>query len=344
MAERKEKELRADSGEDAARLAAAASGPTGALAGTPCPACSSLDLRILFEARDRLYRATRDKYRIVECAKCRLIRLDPYPSAPPTLEHPTRWPTGDCAADRFERAYRRFVLSDHVGFILRAIEEAGDGGLVLDLSPEGGLLRSILAERGLPVIGLDHSPEAAAASWKLHGARSVCASMVAAPLAPASCRAIVMLQLLEHLDNPFARIEAAHALLRPGGRLILQAPNAGCWQFLLLGENWSGLDVPRHRIDFRASDLEALLQAAGFEVLRRKHFSLRDNPGGLAMSLAPGLAPMVRRARGMVEEPAMRLAKHLLWCGLAVAAVPFTVLEAACRAGSTVMFEARKKV
>jgi hypothetical protein len=44
-----------------------------------------------------------------------------------------------------------------------------------------------------------------------------------------------------------------------------------------------------------------------------------------------------------VEEPAKKLLKHLLWLGLMVAAVPLTVLEAACRAGSTIMIEARKR-
>jgi hypothetical protein len=39
----------------------------------------------------------------------------------------------------------------------------------------------------------------------------------------------------------------------------------------------------------------------------------------------------------------MKLVKHLPWCGLMVAALPFTVLEAACRAGSTIMIEARKE-
>jgi len=264
------------------------------------------------------------------------------PKAPATLEHPIHWPLGNSAADRFERACRRLVLSDHVGFITRAIEEAGDAGPVLDFSPGGGLLRGILAERGLPVFGLDDSADAAAANWKAHRAPSACGNLLAAPLVPATCRAVIMLQVLEHFSDFLPPIEAAHALLRPGGRLILQAPNAACWQFLLLGENWSGLDVPRHRIDFRASDLEALLQAAGFKILRRKHFSLRDSPAGLARSLAPWLAPGVRRARGAVETPAMKLAKDLLWCGLTVAALPFTVLEAACRAGSTVMIEARK--
>lgn len=317
--------------------------PVDAPPGAPCPACESPAIRVLFEARDRIYRNTAGKYRIVECARCRLIRLDPYPKTRPTLEHATRWPTGCCAADRFERAYRRLVFGDHAGFILRAINEAGGEGPVLDLSPDGGLLRRTLAERGLPVIGLDDSVASALANWQAHGAPSVCAGLLATPLAPGSCRAITMLHALEHFDNPLAQIEAAHALLRPGGRLILQAPNAACWQFLLLGENWNGLDVPRHRINFRASDLEALLEAAGFDVLRRKHFSLRDSPGGLAMSLAPWLAPAVRRARGTVESPGIKLAKHLLWCGLMAAAVPFTVLEAACRAGSTVMMEARKR-
>lgn len=298
---------------------------------------------MLFEAGDRVYRSFPERYRIVECAHCRLIRLDPDPKLPATLAHPSRWPAGNSLADRFERACRRFVLSDHASFIARAVEEAGDDGPVLDFSPEGGLLRSILAERGVPVVGVDDSAAAAADNWKTHGAPSACASLLAPPLAPSSCRAVIMLRVVEHFNAPLPPIEAAYALLRPGGRLILQAPNAACWQFLLLGENWSGLDVPRHRIEFRLSDLEELLHAAGFEVLRRKHFLLHDSPAGLAKSLAPWLVPGVRRARGVVESPAMKVAKDLLWCGLVVASVPFTVLEAACRAGASVMLEARKK-
>jgi SAM-dependent methyltransferase len=325
--------MRMGTGEDEARP------PEGA----PCPACQNTGLRVLFEARDRLYRTSRETFRIVECEKCRLIRLDPQPCGVPALEHPTRWPAGNTLADRVERAYRRFLLSDHAGFVMRAIEEAGEPGTVLDLSPDGGLFRSVLAQRGVQAIGMDCSPAAAAANWKTHGAPCFCGSLVAAPLAPASCRAVLMLHVLEHTPNPSAWVEAAYTLLREGGRLVVQVPNAACWEFLLLGENWNGLDVPRHLIDFRARDLEALLGACGFEVLRRKNFSVRDSPGGLAKSLAPGLDPVIRRARGAVEKPAQKLLKHLLWLGLMVAAVPVTVLEAACRAGSTIMIEARKK-
>ena len=152
-----------------------------------------------------------------------------------------------------------------------------------------------------------------------------------------------MFHVLEHLYDPAAYIEAAHALLGPHGRLIVQVPNAASWQFLMLGENWIGVDVPRHLLTFRASDLEALLDRCGFEVVRRKFFSLRDNPAGLATSLAPWLDPMARRLRKIGEAPNVRLFKDLLYFCLVAACLPLTLLEAACRAGSTIMVEARKR-
>jgi SAM-dependent methyltransferase len=152
-----------------------------------------------------------------------------------------------------------------------------------------------------------------------------------------------MFHVLEHLYDPGAYLDAAHRLLRPDGRLILQVPNAACWQFLLLGDRWNGIDVPRHLIDFRISDIDSLLDHRGFEVLRHKHFSLRDNPAGLATSLAPMLDPMARRLRRVSETPGQHLRKNLLYMALIGASLPFTLLEAACRAGSTIMVEARKK-
>ena len=136
---------------------------------------------------------------------------------------------------------------------------------------------------------------------------------------------------------------AAHQLLPSGGRLVVQVPNAACWQFRLLGPAWNGVDVPRHLFDFRDCDLERLVESCGFEVVRRKYFSLRDNPAGLASSLAPALDPMARRVRRRAESSGLRLAKDLIYFALVLGALPLTALEAACRAGSTVMIEARKR-
>jgi SAM-dependent methyltransferase len=201
----------------------------------------------------------------------------------------------------------------------------------------------MLAEGGVPVAGLDFSLDAAAAAWRRQKVPAVCASLSHAPFAPGSCAAITMFHVLEHLYDPPSYIEAAYALLRPGGRLIIQVPNAASWQFLMFGENWSGVDIPRHLLIFRASDIEALLEQGGFEVVRHKFFSLRDNPAGLATSVAPWLDPMARRIRGTREGARVKLLKDILYFCLTASCVPFTLLEAACRAGSTVMVEARKK-
>ena len=83
------------------------------------------------------------------------------------------------------------------------------------------------------------------------------------------------------------------------------------------------------------ADLESLLDQCGFEVLRHKHFSLRDNPAGLATTLAPKLDPMSRRLRRVAESGGVRLFKNLMYMVLTIGSLPFTMLEAACRAGST---------
>jgi SAM-dependent methyltransferase len=304
-------------------------------------------MRTLFSGSDRLYRTTDKVFLIVECRNCRLIRLYPQPSP---IELRDYYPPGywfvpeSSAADTLEQAYRRFVLRDHLRFVERALRESEEEGLELDVGCGGGLFLQMLGERRKSkVVGLDFSLDAANVAWRRAGVPAVCATLTRAPLAPGSCAAITMFHVLEHLYDPASYLEAAHQLLRPDGRLIVQVPNAACWQFLLFGERWNGIDVPRHLVDFRLTDVDVLLDHCGFEILRHKHFSLRDNPAGMATSLAPGLDPMARRMRHVEETPLVRLLRDVLYVALTCASVPFTLIEAACRAGSTIMVEARKK-
>lgn len=279
---------------------------------------------------------------MVKCARCGLMRLSPQP-APERLRsyYPAHYwfAPGGSAASRLEEAYRRVVLRDHLSFLL----PAAAGGPLLDAGCGGGLLLAMARQRGVRGIGLDTSQEAARIASSRLGVPVVCASLDHAPFPDGRFRAISMYHVLEHLANPRAYLRAAHRLLAPEGRLIVQVPNAASWQARLLGRRWNGLDIPRHLFDFRECDLAGLLDAAGFQVVRRKHFSLRDNPAGFASSLAPSLDPMARRVRGVREGGTARLWKDLAYFGLLLAGLPFTALEAAFGAGSTIMLDARKK-
>src|SRR4029434_5588508 len=300
--------------------------------GTACPACQSPDSRTLFEATDRLYRTTTRNFRIIECRQCRLIRLFPLPDAGELRAYypDDYWFTPEAeTVDHLEELYRRLVLRDHLNFVCHALGSSQADGPVLDVGCGGGLFLRMLAERGYRVAGLDFSLGAARVAWRGNAVPVVCGTLSNAPLAPNSCAGVTMFHVLEHVDDPQSYLAAAHGLLKAGGRVILQVPNAACWQFRLLGKKWSGLDVPRHLWNFRPRNLDLLLERSGFEVVRRKYFSLRDNPAGLATSVAPRLDTIARRLRRISESQPMQLCKNLIYFSLVLASFPFTVLEAA---------------
>lgn len=309
-----------------------------------CVICGQQQATLVFTGGDRLYGTTPKDFDVVRCAGCGLLRLDPQPT-PEELRHyypDNYWfaPNTD-AASRLEELYRRVVLRDHVAFVARALRQANISGPLLDAGCGGGLFLGLMRQRGFRVLGLDFSANAASIAWRQQGAPAVCAMLDRAPFPPHSIGALTMFHVVEHLTDPRAYLTAARNLLQPNGRLIVQVPNANSWQAKILGRRWNGMDVPRHIYDYRDADLEKLLSSCGFAIVRKKYFSLRDNPAGLASSLAPALDPMARRVRRVPESGGNRLMKDLAYLALTVAALPFAAAEAAFRAGSSVMVEAR---
>ncbi|MCZ2073501.1 MAG: class I SAM-dependent methyltransferase [Bryobacterales bacterium] len=311
-----------------------------------CPACDAREFKERFQLTDRLYHTTREQFSILECKVCGLLRLYPWPDAAVLDRYypPGYWfsPQPD-TAHRLEEAYRRLVLRDHVRFVRTALRHSSAHGLVLDVGCGGGLFLHLLHEEGFPVAGLDFSFEAASVAWKRNGVPAVCANLGHAPVSAETCSGVTMFHVLEHVYDPAAYLECAHRMLKPDGRLIVQVPNAECWQFRVFSSRWNGLDVPRHLINFRRRDILRLIELAGFEIVREKHFSLRDNPAGFATSVSTALDPMARRVRGVKEGGAVRLVKDLVYFCLVVAGLPFAALEALFNAGSSIMIEARKK-
>jgi SAM-dependent methyltransferase len=311
-----------------------------------CLVCGSAGFTPVFRGSDRLYHTTTKEFNVVRCGECGLLRLDPLP---PPEELGRYYPENywfapdESAASRLEEAYRRLVLRDHVQFVSQALRNSTARGPLLDVGCGGGLFLGMMRERGFHVVGLDNSAQAAGIAWRRQQVPAVVADTELAPLRAGSLAGLTMFHVMEHLYDPRSYLRAARELLAADGRLIVQVPNAASWQARLLGRAWNGADVPRHLFDFRDRDLVKILEGEGFEVLRRKYFSLRDNPAGLASSLAPSLDPMARRVRRIPESGGARLAKDLTYFALVVASIPFAAAEAACSAGSTVMIEARPR-
>jgi SAM-dependent methyltransferase len=101
-----------------------------------------------------------------------------------------------------------------------------------------------------------------------------------------SCFDLVTLwSALEHTNEPRANLIEARRILKPGGTLIVQVPNAASYQARWFNGSWFSLDAPRHRYHFSATGLDRLLSQTGFETYRRTFLSRAHNSHALRQSL-----------------------------------------------------------
>ncbi|HEY4302459.1 MAG TPA: class I SAM-dependent methyltransferase [Candidatus Didemnitutus sp.] len=134
------------------------------------------------------------------------------------------------AIERLEvaRQYWRESGFSHLQRYLFARERAG--GRVLDVACGVGYGSYLLGITCEAVLGVDLSAEAIADARAQHGRPNV--SFHLGPLdsvaSTAPFDAAVCLETIEHVSDPRAFLEELHRRLRPGGRLILSAPNV--WQ------------------------------------------------------------------------------------------------------------------
>jgi len=303
----------------------------------------------MWEVGDRLFRTTTRRFQICECPGCSLRLLQPVPSPAELVGY---YPSGywigapDGAGNaatlrqRLLETYRRLVLVDHVRFVRRIVERQQRDGVwrgILDVGCGDGSFLSALGVQ--PAVGLDRSA-AAAAAVRARGLRAVVGDLAATPMRDRSHSLVTMFHYLEHVPQAAVSLEAARRLLAPDGRLVVQVPNTASWQALLLGRRWHGYEPPRHLVNYTPRALTTTLAKSGFETIRTTFFSLRDNPTTLANSLAPGLFPPARAARG-TSRGAGEWAANLEYLALVWLSVPFTLLESVCGRGAAVMIEAR---
>jgi SAM-dependent methyltransferase len=103
---------------------------------------------------------------------------------------------------------------------------------------------------------------------------------------------VLLLDVLEHLDDEAAALHAVHAMLRPGGLLVIAVP---AYDWL-----WSAHDVVLgHRRRYTARRLRARVEAAGFDVERVGYFNTLLLP-------AIALARAWKRLRGDARHDLVR--------------------------------------
>jgi SAM-dependent methyltransferase len=108
--------------------------------------------------------------------------------------------------------------------------------------------------------------------WERYGIPLRQGSFEESAVPAGSCRAVTMVDLIEHTPRPRAAVAKAASILAPGGVVCIVTPDIHSPLARLAGRRWWHLR-PGHLAYFSRTSLDALLQSAGFRVILRKRYA-----------------------------------------------------------------------
>ena len=198
---------------------------------------------------------------IARCDDCGHMQLDRFPSE---AELETAY--ADAASEDYvdEEAGQRHSFSA----VLQRIERfAPERGALLDVGCWVGFLPAEAERRGWrKVIGIEPSAFASEYARERLGLDVRTEDLFTAELEPSQFDVVVLGDVLEHLTQANAALARVAELLRPGGVLALELPDAGSRVARMLGPRWWSV-IPTHIHYFTRHSAATMLRRSGYEPL-----------------------------------------------------------------------------
>jgi SAM-dependent methyltransferase len=288
-----------------------------------CGICGATSARELYTARDRL-RNSEHPFTIARCDGCGVLRTLPEMSDDDLAYfYPADYWGGEPSLDWIRKSQAEKT------HFLGACEPRR--GRLLDVGCGAGFFLRALDPKTWDPFGVEISRAAAAAAERVIGPLRI----FNGTLTQSACEddyfdVVTFWSALEHTNEPREQMVEARRILKRGGTLIVQVPNAASYQARWFGGDWFALDVPRHRYHFTVATLAGLLRSTGFEIYRTSFHSKAHNPHALRQSLKSRLyrptAGALGRAAFLASIPFLR---------------PFDYLMSAAGRGATLTVAAR---
>lgn len=225
-----------------------------------CNLCGGTDRRVLETAADGV--------RAVQCARCRLIFLDPSPKFDSAVHYDADYYRPWLAEQARQRAALWGKRVDFLDRFARA-------GRLLDVGCGDGSFLLAARERGWRVVGTEVSRWAAGMLRDTRGLAILEGDLLHVNHLEMSVDVVTMWHVLEHMDRPLQTLMRARELLIENGILIVAVPNAGFTLFrvaypvarLRRLRYYTPGERELHLHHFTPDTLRTMVETAGFRVV-----------------------------------------------------------------------------
>lgn len=198
-----------------------------------CPVCNSADLRptsaILLEGP------------LLKCPSCEHFLS----SCTPKQHEDALWKWDTASGtnpDPKSVARYRKVAARRLKTSIRLLKTDSQRPHLLDVGCSSGSLLSVAANMGLAVSGVE--PATVAAEAAKNAGFDVHAGYLHEAAYPDGHFDIVTLfEIVEHLSDPSALIAECRRVLKVGGILVINTPNAASWTAKYMGQRWEGFSL-----------------------------------------------------------------------------------------------------
>ena len=221
-----------------------------------CPLCDGRRLAYAFSMAE---------YRLVRCPDCRLLMVNPQPTAAELeqIYHPHYFLGAETSEGREE--LQRLKGATARRYLAELERYRGPArGRLLEVGCGAGEFLAEARAAGYDVCGVEASPSAAEeARRRVPGAEVVVGDLSAAAPTLPPFDVCVMWDVIEHVRQPIDLLRTVHGLLRPDGVLALATPSLDAWSARLLRRRWMEYK-PEHLFYFDGATLQSVLFRAGF--------------------------------------------------------------------------------
>lgn len=228
-------------------------------ANTKCPVCAAAEPNFF---------AKKKGCDLYKCRQCDFIFVYPIPGNLTEIYTEDYFSGAKHGAGYIDYEKDKSAMSATTEIYLDEIEKLTPGrGKLLDVGAATGTFLEAALRRGWQVSGIELSDYAAEkARQKNLDVRT--GSLEAITFAEASFDVVTMWDVLEHVPNPAVTLKLVNNLLKPGGVVALNTPNAGSFFAKLMGKRWHLIVPPEHLSYFNIGNLTRLLDKIGFGIRR----------------------------------------------------------------------------